>query len=91
MDVAGAQLCRQTVALPTEQQQRVITSGLEMAVARAVLLLAIHRIIGHNTFSFFSIGRQHPGQAIRYSLAEVNPVPGTKATQARPAINRHRP
>jgi hypothetical protein len=50
-----------------------------------------YRIIGHNTFSFFATGRQHPGQAIRYSLAEVNPVPGTKATQARPATNRHRP
>jgi hypothetical protein len=43
------------------------------------------------TGTAFSAVRQHPGQAIRYSLAEVNTMMGTKATQERPATNRHRP
>jgi hypothetical protein len=43
------------------------------------------------TDTALSTGRQHPGQAIGYSLAEVNTMMETKATQARPATNRHQP
>ena len=46
MDVAGPQLCRQTIALAVEQQQRVVTSRLEVAVVGALLLLAVHRNLG---------------------------------------------
>ena len=42
VDVAGSQFCRQTVALAAEQQQRVVTGGFEVAVVRAVLLLAVN-------------------------------------------------
>jgi hypothetical protein len=43
------------------------------------------------TDTAFSAGRQHPGQAIRYSLAEVNTMMETKAMHLRPVTNRHRP
>jgi len=44
--VAGPQLRRQTVALAIEQQQRVIAGRFEVAVVRAVLLLAVDRDFG---------------------------------------------
>ena len=43
VDVAGPELRRQTVTLTVEQQQRVITGGLEVAVVRAILLLTVNR------------------------------------------------
>ncbi len=46
MHVARPQLRRQTVALPVEQQKRVITGGLKVAVIGAVLLLPVHRDLG---------------------------------------------
>ena len=46
MHVARAQLCRQTVAFPIEQQERVIAGGLEVIVGRAILLLTVHRNLG---------------------------------------------
>jgi hypothetical protein len=41
VDVAGTQLGGQAVALAVEQQQRMITGGLEVAVVRTVLLPAM--------------------------------------------------
>jgi hypothetical protein len=40
MDVAGAELGGETVTLAIEQQQRVITGGLEVSIVGALLLLA---------------------------------------------------
>jgi hypothetical protein len=36
VDDAGPQICRQTGAFPVEQQQRVVASGLEVAVVSAL-------------------------------------------------------
>jgi hypothetical protein len=46
VDVAGPRLCRQTVALAVEPQQRVIAGGLEVSVVGALLLLAVDRDLG---------------------------------------------
>jgi hypothetical protein len=43
MDVAGPQFGGQAVAFTIEQQQRMVTGRLEMAVVGALLLLAIDR------------------------------------------------
>src|ERR1017187_7576156 len=43
MHVARTQLRRQTVALPVEQQQRVIAGRFVVFVVGALFLLAIHR------------------------------------------------
>ena len=40
--VAGPQLCSQTVALPIQQQQRVVAGRLEVAIVGALLLPAVH-------------------------------------------------
>ena len=46
MHVAGPKLRRQAVALAVEQQQRMITGGLEVIVVGALLLLAVDRDLG---------------------------------------------
>src|SRR5208282_6154548 len=46
VDVAGTQLGGQTVAFTIEQQQRMVTGGLEVAVARTVLLPAMDADLG---------------------------------------------
>ena len=46
MDIAGAQLRREAVALGIEHEERVVADGLEMPVVRGLLLRAVDRAFG---------------------------------------------
>ncbi len=57
MHVARSQLGRQTVTLAIEQQQRVITHGLEVPVVGAILLFAVDRNLGRIHVQHCSVRR----------------------------------
>ena len=46
MHVAGSELCRQTIAVAVEQQQRVVTDRLEVSIVGAAFLLTVDRALG---------------------------------------------